>query len=319
MAALRMLTQRMSETVAIVGAGRVGRALGRRLHDLGWRVGGVTGRSMASARAAVKVIGAGQPLAAPTHQVLNSRVVLICTPDGAIEGVAQNLAHLGGKEWGGKVVLHTSGTLDSGVLASLARMGAATGSLHPMQTFSQQNFPDLANCIFGIEGSPVALQAARKIIHQMGGVAVRLSGANKAAYHAAGSFACVYVLALMETATRILMAQGFKRRQAMRALLPLTRQTLDNFERLGPRAAWTGPMSRGDFSTIERHVQALADFEAEYLKTYKTLSLLTADVLGAHPAALRKQLERIYGGATDSKGNRIRGVTEFKKASVVRQ
>ena len=241
MGALRMLTQRMSETVAIVGAGRVGRALGRRLRELGWRVGGVTGRSIATARAAVKVIGAGQPLAAPTHQILNSRVVLICTPDSAIEGVAKNLAHLGGKEWSGKVVLHTSGTLDSGVLAPLASMGAATGSLHPMQTFSHQNFPDLANCIFGIEGSPAAMQAARKMIHQMGGVAVRLSGANKAAYHAAGSFACVFVLALMETATRILMAQGFKRRQAMRALLPLTRQTLDNFERLGPLAAWTGP------------------------------------------------------------------------------
>ena len=301
MAVLRMLTQRMSETVAIVGAGRVGRVLGRRLHDLGWRIGGVTGRSTATARAAVKVIGAGQPLGGPTHQILNSRVVLICTPDSAIEGVAKNLAHLGGKEWGGKVVMHTSGTLDSRVLSPLARMGAATGSLHPMQTFSHQNFPDLANCIFGIEGSPAAMQAARKMIHQMGGVAVRLSGANKAAYHAAGSFACVYVLALMETATRILMAQGFKRRQALRALLPLTRQTLDNFERLGPLAAWTGPLSRGDFSTIERHVQALADFEPEYLKAYKTLSFLTAEVLGAHPAAMRKQLGRIYGAAPDSK------------------
>ena len=88
-----------------------------------------------------------------------------------------------------------------------------------MQTFSNQNIPDLANCIFGIDGSPAALQVARKMIHQMGGVAVRLSGANKAAYHAAGSFACAYVLALMETATRLLMTQGFKRRQAMRALV----------------------------------------------------------------------------------------------------
>ena len=62
MAAYIMLTQRMSETVSIVGAGRVGRALGRRLHELGWRVGGVTGRSISTARAAVRVIGAGQPL-----------------------------------------------------------------------------------------------------------------------------------------------------------------------------------------------------------------------------------------------------------------
>ncbi len=279
----------------------MGRALGRRLHELGWRVGGVTGRSISTARAAVRAIGAGQPLDAPTHQVLNSRVVLITTPDGAIESVAKNLAQLGGSEWSGKVVLHTSGSLDSSVLQPLADLGAATGSMHPMQTFSNQNLPDLANCIFGIDGSPAALQVARKIIHQMGGVAVRLSGANKAAYHAAGSFACVYVLALMETATRLLMTQGFKRRQAMRALLPLVRQTLDNFESVGPLAAWTGPLSRGDFSTIERHVKALGDFEPEYLEAYKTLSRLTAEVLAAQPAAMVKQLDRIFGAAAVSK------------------
>jgi predicted short-subunit dehydrogenase-like oxidoreductase (DUF2520 family) len=296
-----MLTQRMSETVSIIGGGRVGRALGRRLHELGWRVGGVTGRSISTARAAVRAIGAGQPLDAPTHQVLNSRVVLITTPDGAIEGVAKDLALLGGKEWCGKVALHTSGSLDSSVLKPLADLGAATGSMHPMQTFSNQNFPDLAKCIFGIDGCPAAVQAARKMIHQMGGVAVRLSGANKAAYHAAGSFASVYVLALMETATRLLMTQGFKRRQAMRALLPLTRQTLDNFERVGPLAAWTGPLSRGDFSTIERHVKALADFEPEYLEAYKTLSRLTAEVLAAQPDAMLKQIDRIFGAAAVSK------------------
>ena len=113
----------------------------------------------------------------------------------------------------------------------------------------------------------------------MDGVAVRLSGANKAAYHAAGSFVCVYVLALMEAATRLLMTQGFKRRQAMRALLPLTRQTLDNFERVGPLAAWTGPLARGDYSTIQAHVKALADFEPEYLDAYKALARLTAKTI----------------------------------------
>ncbi len=296
-----MLTQRMSETVSIVGAGRVGRAIGRRMHELGWRVGGVTGRSISTARAAVRVIGAGEALAAPTHQVLNSHVVLITTPDSAIESVARNLARLGGAEWSGKIALHTSGALDFSILLPLAELGAATGSMHPMQTFSPQNFPDLAKTIFGIDGTPPALQVARKIIHQMGGVAVRLSGANKAAYHAAGSFASVYVLALMETATRLLMTQGFKRRQAVRALLPLTRQTLDNFESVGPLAAWTGPLSRGDFSTIEKHVEALAEFEPEYLDAYKTLARLAANVLAAQPAAINKQLDRMFGAGAAAK------------------
>jgi predicted short-subunit dehydrogenase-like oxidoreductase (DUF2520 family) len=291
----------MSETVSIIGGGRVGRALGRRLHELGWRVGGVTGRSLSTARAAVRAIGSGQASVGPTHEVLNSRVVLITTPDSAIEGVAKDLAQLGGNEWYGKVVLHASGSLDASVLQPLADQGAATGSMHPMQTFSNQNLPDLAKCIFGIDGSPAALRTARKMIQQMGGLAVRLSGANKAAYHAAGSFASVYVLVLMEAATRLLMTQGFKRRQAMRALLPLTRQTLDNFESVGPLAAWTGPLARGDYSTIERHAKALADFEPEYLEAYETLSRLTAEVLAAEPGAMLKQLDRIFGMAAVSR------------------
>src|SRR5450631_3125624 len=177
-----MLTQEMSETVSIVGTGRVGRALGRRLRELGWRIGAVTGRSLGSARAAARMIGGGQAMGGPAAQVLNSKVILIATPDDAIAKVARELAQLGGKEWRGKIVLHTSGALDSSVLKPLADLGAATGSMHPMQTFSDQNIPDLSKTVFGIEGTQAALQVSRKMIHQMDGVAVRLSGANKAAY-----------------------------------------------------------------------------------------------------------------------------------------
>ena len=302
-----MLTHRMSESVSIVGAGRVGRALGRRLHGLGWRVGAVTARSTTSARRAVQAIGAGQPLDRLTHQILNSRVVLVTVPDGAIECVARELARLDPKEWNGKVVLHTSGALDASTLQPLADLGAATGSMHPMQTFSYKNIPDLTKCIFGIDGCATALQVARKMIHQMGGAAVRLSGANKAAYHAAGSLACAHVLALMETATRLLMAQGFKRRQALRVLLPLTRQTLENFERLGPVAAWTGPLARGDLSTIERHVQALAESQPEYLEAYEALSRLTAAVLAPEPEALLKRLDGVFESAQVSKNDKLCG------------
>lgn len=272
----------------------MGRTLGRRLHELGWRVDAVTARSTSSARAAVRVIGAGNPSDRLTHQVLDSRVVLVTVPDAAIECVANQLAQLGGEEWRGKVVLHTSGAMESCALKPLAELGAATGSMHPMQTFSHQNIPDLARCVFGIDGKPAAVRAARKMIHEMGGVAVRLSGTNKAAYHAAGSFACVYVLAMMEAATRLLMAQGFTRRQAMRSLLPLTRQTLDNFERVGPYAAWTGPLSRRDFSTVQKHVEALSELHPEYLSAYEVLSRLAVKVLDPTPGPLAQQLERVF-------------------------
>ena len=289
-----MLTQQMSDTLSIVGAGRIGRSLGRRLHELGWRVGVATTRSVPTAREAVRAIGAGQAEDKLTSRLLASNVVLITTPDSAIESVASDLATLGGKEWRGKTVLHTSGSLDVSVLRPLAEAGAATGSIHPMQTFSGQNVPDLKGLVFGIDGSSGALKIARKMIRQMGGVAVRLSGTNKAAYHAAGSFACAYVLALIETSTRILMTQGFTRRQATRALLPLTRQTLDNLECIGPRASWTGPLTRDDFSTVGRHVDALSNFPPEYLDAYEALSRLTVSVLSDDVSLKLQKLDEIF-------------------------
>ena len=298
----------MSETLSIVGAGRVGRSLGRRLRELGWRVGIVTTRSIPTARAAVRAIGAGHPSDRLTRQVLASDVVLIAAPDSVIEGVAGELARLGGNEWRGKTVLHTSGARDSSALRALAEMGAATGSIHPMQTFTGQSVPNLAGRVFGIDGNSAALKVARKMVRQMGGIAVRLSGANKASYHAAGTLACAHVLALLETATRLLMAQGFKRKQATRALLALTRQTLENLERIGPRAAWTGPMTRGDLTTVQRHIHALSDFPPEYLDAYKAVSRLTASVLSDDSGALLRKLDGIFGpreGRTQEQG-RIR-------------
>jgi len=240
------------------------------------------------------MIGAGHPAGQLTRQVLDSSVILISTPDNVVERVAKGLAEIGGEEWRGKIVLHTSGATDSSVLKPLADLGAATGSIHPMQTFNHQRPPELTGRIFGIEGGPAAMKVARKMIRQLGGVGVCLAGANKAAYHAAGSFACAHVLALMETATRILMAQGFTRRQAVRALMPLTRQTLDNFESIGPRAAWTGPVARGDFSTVRRHVKAMSDFPKEYLNAYEALCRLSGTVLSGEPVATLRHLEREF-------------------------
>jgi predicted short-subunit dehydrogenase-like oxidoreductase (DUF2520 family) len=294
--------------LAIVGAGRVGCALGRRLHQKGWRVGPVVTRSMRTARAAWRRIGSGKPQAALSEAVLAADVILIATPDRAITETAQALARLreAGSDprrqsqkraWHRKVVLHTSGALASDVLRPLALQGAATGSLHPLQTFTGRTIPSLAgpslkNLICAIQGSPAALRMARRICRDLGGIPVVLASRNKAAYHAAAALAAGHVLAVIEAAVRILATAGFSRKQAMSALLPLTRQTLANYERLGPRPAWTGPLNRGDFAVIERHLEGLRRFPREYREAYDALSRLGVKVLANGGGSKKRQLER---------------------------
>jgi len=283
----------MPGTLSIIGAGRVGRALGRRLRELGWKIGAVVASSESSARKAVRSIGAGRSHAFLTRQVLAAQVILVTTPDRCTADVAEDLARIGAEELRGKIVLHTSGALSSDVLDSVRRCGAAVGSMHPLQTFSGVEVPPLEGRVFTIEGDTAAVRMARQIARALGAIPVQIEGAKKPLYHAAGALAAGNVLALMEAATRLMAAAGMKRREAVRALLPLTRQVLENFERLGPRAAWTGPLSRGDYGVVAAHTEAMKDLPAEFRQAYEAVNRLAAVVLAQDSAAMQAELEKV--------------------------
>lgn len=283
----------MEKTLAIIGAGRVGRALGRRLQEEGWKIGAVVTRSEAGSRRAVRFIGAGKPHAGLTRQLLMSGVILFATPDDAVVKLAAELARIGGEELRGKIVLHTSGALNAGALAAVKECGAAVGGMHPLQTFSGVGVPPLEGKIFAVEGDAAAVRVARQIARALGGSPVRIAGEKKSLYHAAAAMAAGHVLALEEAATQLLVSIGMKRGEAIRALLPLTRQVLDNFERLGPRAAWTGPLSRGDYKTVAAHLRALRGSHEELAQAYETLSRLAASVLAQDDAGMLAELEKV--------------------------
>lgn len=279
--------------MSIIGAGRVGRALGRRLHELGWKIGVVVTRSEASARRAVRFIGAGKPHGGLTRNLLASQVILIAAPDDAISGIARDLARMGGEELRGKVALHTSGAQDSRTLAPLKECGAVVGSMHPLQTFSGVGVPPLEGKVFAVEGDIVAVRAANQIARVLGGSPVHIAGEKKTLYHAAAALASGHVLALVEAATQLLISLGMKRSEASRALLPLTRQVLDNFQRVGPSAAWTGPLQRGDFKVVEAHLRALHDSREDVAHAYESLNRLAACLLARDSAAILAELEKI--------------------------
>jgi len=94
-----------------------------------------------------------------------------------------------------------------------------------------------------------------------------------------------------------MMSLGVKRRDAVRALLPLARQVLNNVERLGPRAAWTGPLSRGDYGVIAAHFAALHRFPREYAGAYEALNQLAARLLSRDPEDTISQLAKRHNKA----------------------
>lgn len=289
----------MRHSVSIIGAGRLGRALGRRLRERGWRIASVVTTNRSSSRRAVRFIGGGSAATELTGGVFEAAVVLIAVPDSAIRGVSDKLMGLQAEEHRKRVVLHTSGAISSDILAPLRSRGASVGSLHPLQSFSGVAVPVLEGRFFAVEGDAGAVRAARAIVRSLGGQAALLSPSAKPAYHAAAAIASGLVLALTESAVQIFASLGLKRKEALRALLPLTRQVLENQERLGPRAAWTGPLARGDYSVIRAHEDSLRSFPGEYLSAYRALTRLAACTLARDPQSVVAELEKISHHGVD--------------------
>jgi len=150
----------------------------------------------------------------------------------------------------------------------------------------------LKGVIFGIEGDAAARRMAQSIAKSLGGIPVVIETADKPAYHAAAVMAGGSLYPVLEAGLELLMSIGFTRQRASQTLLPLLRQILDNIERIGPRAAWTGPLSRGDYAVVAKHMNALRRYPPEFRKSYAALAQLAARVLSKDPAATSKQLDR---------------------------
>jgi predicted short-subunit dehydrogenase-like oxidoreductase (DUF2520 family) len=279
--------------ISIIGAGRLGRSLGCSLRERGWKIHSVVTRSQTTARRAVRSIGAGHVRAAISREVFLAPAILIAVPDSAIKAVVQQLADVGNQDARKHFILHTSGALASDVLAPLRQMGASVGSLHPLQSFSGVGAPTLAGRVFAMEGDAAALRLARALVRSLDGQVLLLDSATKPIYHAAASIAAGQVLAAFEAAIQLFASVGMRRREALRALLPLTRQVLENLERLGARAAWTGPLARGDFRVIAAHEKALLARPEEYLAAYRALNRLAARLLARDPESMLAALDEI--------------------------
>ncbi len=162
-----------------------------------------------------------------------------------------------------------------------------------MQTFNGVTVPPLEGKIFAIEGDAPAVRVARSIARSLGGVPANITAEKKALYHAAGAFAAGMVLALEEAGVQMLKTAGLARREALQALLSLSRQVLEHYEKLGPHKAWTGPLSRGDYGVVAANEEAIAQYHPEFLEAYVAVSRLSGHVLAADPSAVLGHLEKL--------------------------
>ncbi len=287
-------------TIAIVGAGNLGTALALSLHRADYSIREVVSRpgsrSRQRARTLARKVG-GKPVSFADSK-FTADVFWLCVPDREIAACARSLA-AATSNWKGKVVLHASGSLTSDELKVLRERGASVASAHPLMTFVRNSHPSLEGVGFAVEGDRAAVGVAREIILRLGGKFFRISKQRKAAYHAWATFVSPLLTALFAVAEQVAKPAGMRPAEARRRMTPILRQTIGNYEERGAAASFSGPIIRGDASTVAKHLRELQAIPAA-AAVYRELALgalrylpvknreAVAKVLQAEPSRRKK-------------------------------
>ena len=269
----------MSETVntsnpaiGFIGLGILGKGLSIALAQTGHRVAGVYSRTQASAEWAAERIEECQVFSQAQALCDQMDLVFVTTPDGVIGQVASEIS------WRpGQGVVHCCGAASEELLEPAARQGAVTGAFHPCQTFACLDDPGeavdrLRGVTFAVAGNGWVPGYLRGLAGALGGNAINVPDGQRPLYHAASIMACGHMVALLRGAVRLWEGMGFTQEEAVRALYPLCRSTLENVAGHGVVAAATGPAIRGDAATIESHLKALSAGFTDLIPAYAALA-----------------------------------------------
>jgi predicted short-subunit dehydrogenase-like oxidoreductase (DUF2520 family) len=261
------------EPIGIVGTGRMARALGALLRQAGISIGAVAGRSPRAAKETAEFVGAAAAVKFSDLR-LHSRSILVAVADDAVAHVGRELLQRG---LTGGVVLHTSAAVGPEALADLRHANNTVGVLHPLQTVPTpaRGIEVLPGATYAYAGDDEATKWAQSLIAVLNGTAIAIDREHWQHYHAAAVMACNYQVTLVDSALELMKVAGIGRNSALDALAPLIRATTDNVLQLGPEAALTGPIRRGDAGTVRGHRNALANCSPLTRHLYNTAGVRT--------------------------------------------
>lgn len=243
--------------ITIIGPGRLGKALAK---------------AFTEAQYSVKVFGRKD-----TFSDFGD-ITFITTPDSEIRKTASTIAS-SKAEFDGKIFVHCSGSSPSSILDELKEKGVHIACFHPLQAVSKEtkSFKDI---YFDLEGDEEALAQLEELAKSLGAKSFRVSSKEKELLHVSAVIASNYLVTLADLALRISESTAISQRDLLNAFLPLMSSSIKNLGELSPSDALTGPISRGDTQTVQKHIKLLKD-KPELLEIYKKLGLLTLELIGS--------------------------------------
>lgn len=269
--------------VGFIGAGKVGFSFGKYFEEHKVKLTGFYSKSEDSSLAASNFTNSKQYL--DVKSLLDeSDTIFITTPDDQIKGVWEEIKKYKIKN---KIICHCSGAISSDIFSNIQEYGAYGYSVHPMFSISDKynSFKNLRRSFITIEGDEKYSTQLCHFFKRLGNAAQIVDKQNKSLYHAASVVSSNLILGLINTSVTYLIECGFNEKMAIEALYPLIEFNIRNIKEKGIIQSLTGPVERGDISTIKGHCEVLSD---EDRKLYKLLSKNVLEI------AMVKNMDRDY-------------------------
>lgn len=274
------MDESITGTVALIGPGRAGTTVVLALAGRGWDVTGVAGRAPDAPSTVSTAACLDAPAVLVSEAGRGASLVVVATPDAAIESAARTVAP---SLEPGALVVHLSGARGLEVFEALLekRPDVRIGALHPLQSF-----PSASAGLDRLPGAWAAVTGDPQVRDLAASIELRpfdLPDSERVRYHAAAVVASNHLVALLGQVQRMAAACGVP----FEAFAPLARASLENAFRLGPSAALTGPVARGDLQTVERHLADMAPGERD---AYRALAREAARLVAKRDSALDRLL-----------------------------
>lgn len=187
-------------------------------------------------------------------------LTFITTPDDCIDTIVDRLVN-DPVLHPGSIVVHCSGVLGSDILKPLRQQGCYIASFHPLKAFQTQtlNSEVFKHCDCVMEGDPEAIAILSNLFEALDANLIAIKPESKIKYHAAAVIASNYLVTLSSLATTLLEETGIPDTHAKSMITKLMESNLENIKKVNtPKEALTGPLSRGDLTTIKMHLDHLS-------------------------------------------------------------
>lgn len=279
--------------VILIGAGKIANSLLPSFYKIGYTIEAIYSNKKSSAKKLAEKVNCKNFNNKIARLPKNDLILIIAVPDSEIKKVISAIL-MNNSNLKGKIIFHLSGTLTSEELLPFKKAGAEIASFHLMQTFPDIKTVSIKNSYCAIEsGDKKTANKLLTIAKQIKLKPIVIEKDKKIYFHLAGVFASNFLVGLIKQSSDIFEKATGNKKLFNEIMFPIIHSTLNNIKSNGIEKSLSGPIERGDYSTIEKHYNLLLKKENEYFDFYKLNSKLLLEIALNKKSINKKQFNQI--------------------------